>query len=420
MQEATPKAPKLLGLPPFAARSVIAVVIAALIALAGLLLNQHDLALLDTFDHQIGDWRIVWNTPSPPTQRDDIAVFLIDETTLLDYESRSPIDRRMLAELIRAIDEAGPRAIGLDIILDRRTRHDAHLIETIRKAKAPVVLGSVDERIAGLPEDNVRIQNELLAAVGRPFGHLMIARKKQLLAAPDSVVRYIAPPNTGSAQPAGFQLRQAFVNELARAGGIEHKPPNLLIAWLRPPKDGTQLFPSFSVPRHTPGEVKPALEGLFRPHWREFIAGRIVLIGANMLGDDQHLTPLSVIDGARVAGVYIHAQALAQLIDGEHPESRRDVRELTAVETLLAAFLVALTCFVLARVGGFNLRSKVNKFLGAALLALASIAAYRWLKLDVPSIALATAWAGGFSIDSMSKGVERWLAGRGRQGLFSG
>ena len=41
-----------------------------------------------------------------------------------------------------------------------------------------------------------------------------------------------------------------------------------------------------------------------------------MLIGGNFSDRDQHLIPLSVSDGRRYPGLFIHAQILAQIIDG--------------------------------------------------------------------------------------------------------
>ena len=67
------------------ARAAIALVLCALVAAAGLLMNQHNLALVDTLDKHIGDLRIALASPRSPAQRSDIAVVLITEETLLDY-----------------------------------------------------------------------------------------------------------------------------------------------------------------------------------------------------------------------------------------------------------------------------------------------------------------------------------------------
>ena len=117
-----------------------------LIATIGLELDQQDIALVDTLDQYVGDWRIALGSPQAEDQRPDIAIVLVTEDTLLDYQSRSPIDRNLLAELVRAVDAARPRAIALDFIFDRANTSDSALIAAVRGATSPIILGTIDER----------------------------------------------------------------------------------------------------------------------------------------------------------------------------------------------------------------------------------------------------------------------------------
>ena len=371
-------------------RAGAGLVFAVLTAIVGVVLHKLDLPLVDTLDKHLGDLRIAYGSPVAQAQRSDIAIVLITEDTLLDYESRSPIDRALVAELVRAIDSAHPKAIGLDLILDRRTRHDAQLIRALREAKTPIVLGAIDSRIQGIHPSSLAIQTEIHQATGQPAGHVMLARKDGMLAANDRVVRYIAPPEIlGNAAPS---TRRAFVDVLAEVAGVTHVPPTRVISWERQPDWRTPLFPTISLPRHSPEAVKPALEGLFQPSWREFLKDRIVLVGAAMIDQDKHLTPLSALDGFPTSGIYIHAQALAQRIDGD-----RDIQSLPDWITALAAGVVTLACFVTARWVGFQPQSFLYGLAGLLLIGTASAIAFRFFRIDFPSIALAAAWVlGGF------------------------
>ena len=394
------------------ALAIVAGLYAGVVAAISLVLHRADLAIVHTFDKHVGDWRIALGSPLAAVQRSDIAIVLITEETLLDYESRSPIDRALVGELVRAIDSAGPKAIGVDLIFDRRTRNDARLLEALREAKARVVLGSVDARIAHIPAESLAIQAEFLKAAARPYGHLMLGRKESLLASHDSVVRYVAQPDgSGVRRPeaavvvggtrgvpasAAEASPEAFVDVLAAAAGIAVKPGVRLISWLRPPDAQTDLFATLALPRHSPDAVRPALDGLFQPSWRELLKDRVVLIGATMIDRDQHTTPLSVLDRSQMAGVLIQAQALAQRIDGN-----RDVREIPNWMVAVVAGVVALSCFLASRRHtGLNPHGLFYGLLGVVLIGTASFLAFWLWRIDIPSIALATAWAlggvGGF------------------------
>jgi adenylate cyclase len=378
-------------------RFVAAVVLCTLIAAAGLVMNQYNLSMVDTLDKHLGDWRIALGSPRAPAQRPDIAVVLITEETLLDYESRSPIDRGLLAELIRAIDASAPRAMALDLIFDRRTRSDDRLLAALKGTKAPIVLGAIDRRIQG-PQQSLALQAEFLAAAGRPVGHLMLERKTGMLAgASDSTVRLVAGPAAGEESPRSDPAPsavprsppEAFADMIARSAGANHRPAYRDISWLRRPASGEPLFMVLRLPQHDPETLKPALAGLFLDSWRELLKGRIVLVGAHMVDRDQHTTPLSILEGT-VPGVLIHAQALAQRLDGT-----RDIVRWPWWIVFPIVTIVALACFAAARWTGLNPHGALFGLAGLALIGLASFLAY-WLgRVDFPSIALTVAWLGG-------------------------
>lgn len=395
-----------------AARVAIVLAAAALIALAGIVLNKHDIALVDTLDKHVGDWRIALGSPRAKEQRSDIAIVLVTEETLLDYESRSPIDRLLLAELVRALDAAGARVIALDFIFDRRTRHDQTLLAALRESRAPVVLGAFDERIAA-PVDSFAMQAAFMQAAGRPFGHVLLERKVGVMAGANNTVRLVAPPHEppggsgGGAANAGRRATAppaAFSEEIARAAGVTPRGQTRVISWLRPPSSSEPLFVTLEVPRHAEGSLKPAMQGLLPASWREFVKGRIVLVGASMIDRDLHGTPLTVMEGGPTHGVYIQAQALAQILDGD-----RDIQVWPVWVTFLVTALIALLCLLAASVQGFNPRGSLYGILGLGLIGLASFIAFWLWRVDFPSIALATAWAAGGIVGFFSRWFFRRL-----------
>ena len=88
----------------------------------------------------------------------------------------TPIDRKLLAELIRTIDAAEPTAIGLDFIFDRATEtsKDDDLLSAITDARAPIVLGALDDEQLTGPErefQSVFLRRKLLV------GHLYLGEQ---------------------------------------------------------------------------------------------------------------------------------------------------------------------------------------------------------------------------------------------------
>ena len=67
-----------------------------------------------------------------------------------------------------------------------------------------------------------------------------------------------------------------------------------------------------------------------------------MLIGGDFVDRDKHLTPLSVLDGAKMPGVVVQAQILAQLRDG------RSIHEVPWKKELVLLTVVALLGFVVS------------------------------------------------------------------------
>src|ERR1700761_1869010 len=66
--------------------------------------------LPDAPDQFTYDWRTVLFSDTQDDSRDDIAIVIVDEESLDGYPYASPADRGLLANLIRTIDAARPRA----------------------------------------------------------------------------------------------------------------------------------------------------------------------------------------------------------------------------------------------------------------------------------------------------------------------
>jgi class 3 adenylate cyclase len=210
------------------------------------------------------------------------------------------------------------------------------------------------------------------------------------------VVRHIYP---GEARGGVFQ--PSFAVALAMAVGVPPPatPQNL---YYRLPKDGDPAIRSFSA-QHL--QALPAA-------WFE---DKIVLLGADLPNQDTFRTPLSVAQsGATMAGVFIHAQALAQLLDGmEFPAVLGYVE--AAILVLAAALGVVLPfvplraywkgALALALLGGYWTFAFAYFSRGGALLPLVS-----------PTLALVLAVSFGSTYarrrDQLEKSLIRSAFGR--------
>lgn len=366
-------------------RSGFAWAFAVMIALV--LLSRFDL-LWEAPDKWTYDWRTALFSQRAEEQRSDIAVLLIDEEGYETYPVRSPVDRALLAELIRAVDSAGAKAIGIDIILDQATAKDDILIAAIQEARAPVIMGAIDERSLAAAdrfrpalERRLAFQYDMLARIGRPAGHLYFGLEKAQLRIADQTIRIRGTPLPGSRISAGF------TDLLADIDGVLPKPASRLISWLLPPSGGAQdTFATFRLRRHEPVTGAGRAEEALPVSWRAALANRIVLIGGDFVDRDQHFTPLSVQGGARSPGLLIHAQVLAQILDG------RQMHSLSAGGEAIALLLLTLIGVHIAE------RRQLPRFAaeGGGLAVLVIIGALAFSSgLVLPTTSLLTAWIAG-------------------------
>src|SRR5262245_22207006 len=194
---------------------LISVVAAAAIAAALMELARHQLMLLAAPDRMTYDWRIALFSHRELETRKDIALLLIGDRTLAQYNYQLPLDRGLLAQIVRAVDAAGAKAIGFDIIFDRPTDKDDLLIEAIRSSKTPVVLGGIDSRYTGIEPQNLAFQQAFFEKAGNPpVGHLYFFRPRRGFSQPDQVIRMLPPR---SSEP--DQIRKTFTEALLEASG---------------------------------------------------------------------------------------------------------------------------------------------------------------------------------------------------------
>jgi class 3 adenylate cyclase/CHASE2 domain-containing sensor protein len=238
-------------------------------------------------DEVYGDLLVTALTPPAP-QHPMLALITLGEDDFARLACRSPVDRDFLAGLIGQLEAAGVRAIGIDILFDQPTlpAMDERLRRRIIAASIPVVA------ITALPEAPLtEQQRDFLGRflAGMTTGHANLAKDSV-----DGTVRWHVP--VGSDGTPSLPARLA-----ALAGAAVPAGP-FRIAWRNGPSPDVSAFASY------PAEAVPLLP-------REWLAGRIVLIGTVLTGVDRHRTPMSVTGGA-TPGVMITAQVLAQLLDG--------------------------------------------------------------------------------------------------------
>lgn len=316
----------------------------------------------------------------PPQPHPDIALVLITEQTLADLPYITPIDRRLIASLVKSLDQFGARVIGLDILFDQATEanKDSELLERFRLTRAAVVLGGADERTP-LSARRRAWQTEFIEKTRLAFGFFNL-RYDVREAAQSHVVRNRAAPAPGS------RFAMSFAEALARATGERTFPESRRIAWLRAPP-GSDTFLAIDADAVLAAGEDP--NGVLARTLEEQLNGRIVLVGVDMLDRDRHPTPLSAVENGDMLGVAVHAQVLAGLLDG------RSLVDLNRAGVSMLAASATLFGFLL---GWFAARRRIITTLliggGIVVLMGVSVLVLWQFKAIVPVAAIVAAFVG--------------------------
>ncbi len=327
--------------PPFAPRAAGPWRRLAIALIASVLAVAIALPLATRLDPVIGDLLLFRFADVSATKRDDIVIVTLTEDTLAQFPYRSPIDRGFLADLIGTLDAAGPKAIGLDILLDSPSDpdKDRRLFDAIDRASSPVIL-AVAKGAALLTDRQYTYLQEVVA--NRKHGSVILQRDDT-----DGILRHLPQPGDRNGEPV-----LTFTSALAAAGNGSN-PVSGRILYHPPEQDGAPAFPKY-----------PAQTVAFLPP--DWFADKYVLIGTDLPNIDRHPTPLVSIAGSAAGtlpGIVIHAHILAQVLSG------RMIGTLSLTQTLL---LMAASALAVALIFGRTRRpGRFALFLGLAIAAYA-------------------------------------------------
>jgi len=308
----------------------------------------------------------------PPETR--IAVMAVSPATLAPYPYFLPFDRGLLADAVEALAAKGAAALVLDLFMSRPTEpaKDARLKAALEAFPGPVVV-SWAEAGQGLEPAEGAYLSAFAANLGKGWPNL--AKDAQ-----DNVVRRFL---TSYGAP-GSVSRETLVTAVARALGIAVPEGMQWLDYRRQPPKGDPSIPIYPLQA---AALLPA----------DWIAGKVVMIGADIPGTDRHLVPGHVVGSPKAAvqlpGVVIHAHVLSQLMDG------RIVPDLGPAPRAALALAVALAGLAVALVPMAWWARLLGAVLAVVLVAGAGILVVRQGGPDVPFVApvagFLAAWGGG-------------------------
>ncbi|MEA3013766.1 MAG: adenylate cyclase [Sphingomonadales bacterium] len=241
-----------------------------------------------------------------------IALVVYNDDTLDELRKRSPLDRRMLARALRALDRMQPRAIGIDILFDQVQDEDEELIQAFRSMRTPTYVAFATHA-TNPSKINLRQEQflrDLLRRIGP--GQVRPASIKLEPDLQDGVVRRWSRPD--SSMPPILSNAMTAANPAFRSysGSLDY----------RLSADGGPSFYTVTIETlaliesdETPAEARPIIAAEFARN----IRGRYVLIGGDISDQDDFETPMTRFTGNTTKGLEIHAHMLTQQLDGRIP-----------------------------------------------------------------------------------------------------
>ncbi|MEO6389054.1 MAG: adenylate/guanylate cyclase domain-containing protein [Croceibacterium sp.] len=259
---------------------------------------------------------------------DRILLIVYTDQTLITARKRSPLDRSLLAKALRNIDGLGAKAIGIDILFDQPQDEDDDLISTLRSMRTPVSVAyaemSVNKDDIGWPQQQ--------------FLEQFLGRLKGSKARPASITLDAAFGVT-RVWPAIYpQLPSSLGRSMLLSSGEGAKTlPGYegAIHYRRPlydtPRDSRPLYTSLPIDNFADPELAAAFGGL--------VKDRYILIGGDIVDFDRVETTFTTFTGdARPPGIQIHADMIAQMLDGQRlPRPGPAIFWLQALLVILAA-----------------------------------------------------------------------------------
>ncbi len=298
----------------------------------------------------------------------------------------APIDKVWLADVISQLSSKGVKAIGIDVLLDT-WKDDTEFKEFEQHTKtvtAPVIAVVDPDLKAGVdfPVDPKLHYADARALVSNDY---------------DDIIRRYDPA------PSRLPALSAAV---AQAVGV--KPPDK-------PFQIRFRKPDPALTAENLGAIAPSYSAAFVPLLpAELLKGRIALIGAvtrsahadsDSIKEDMHTTPLRFLPGhyGGTPGVEVHANALSQMLAGDH------VIRPGWVGAGLAAFLTALAGGAIGRATLSWWLSTGIMVVGIVAYLLLSFGLYAGLALMIPVATPAIAFALAFFV--LSRLAAAKLAG---------
>ncbi len=279
---------------------------------------------------------------APRVEQDDRVVLVVfTEETLANTGKRSPLDRVLLGRALANLDTLKPRAIGVDVLIDQPQPDDEVLMAALHAMRTPTFFAFSSHADNG---DYIMPWQE--AQLRTLFGKLATSavRPASIRLDVDSDNAWRSWPTPARGPP------KLLVNAITGSHGFDRFSGATVFK--KPRLADRPVFASFPIDLFGDAQAALALAPA--------IAGKIVLIGADLPEADRFIVPFTRLSGDTKPGVELHATLVAQALDGAQP------RPLPGWTLWAAAIAVVLLAAV---TGGFDLPVRLVVPLGIAQVA---------------------------------------------------
>ena len=314
--------------------------------------------------------KIVGAEPPPPPS--NLIIVTIDEPSINQY-GRWPWPRNLLGDLVNQLNQAS--VIGFDIIFSEKagTNEDNRFAQSLKSANNTILgfffRGKASETIAPESQDllencsypMVDQQSDLINLANYPYAEINIA---QLAEAANSCGNVNITPDTDGLYrhyplgllhngylypPLAIQSLQYHWNKSAEItlakNGIKH-----FTLGQRELSNTNNLRFNFYGDQPSPFETISASAVLAKKYPKNYFNNKLVLLGITEIGIfDVRPTPLNVV----TPGIYLHATALANLLDGQILNDSKFIDLLLIIVSLLAISFINMLPAIWQRYTGY-------------------------------------------------------------------
>jgi adenylate cyclase len=272
--------------------------VTGLVLVLGLLVARYSWNLPFALAAERGLYDVRADLTAPRVDQDDrIVLVVFTEETLAATGKRSPLDRTMLARALANMDVMGARAIGVDILIDQPQPEDPALKAALLAMRTPTFFGfssTADNREFVMPWQEAHMRGFFAGVASAPV------RTASIRLDVDSDNGWRQWPEPPGQPPA------LLANAITGVPGFERHDGAVRLR--RAQFADRPVFASLPIDLFGDPATATAL--------KDAIAGKIVLVGADLPEVDRFITPFTRLSGATTPGVELHATLIAQALDG--------------------------------------------------------------------------------------------------------